>query len=441
MTQNTYAAELRNSLLNETLLWLGILSLPMLAMSMARISTMGWRPVFAIHLILVALIWAAWFLRRNIVYGWRAGIVLLGLGASGLGGYLQHGPAAIAGQFLLLFLVVAALFLEGRAVFRLTLVIVIGMILTAFGAMFGILDFRIDYPTYTRDPSTWGLLIFATAGYGGAIAALAWRLFDRLVAHEALLTEANAELEKRSRELELANRIKGDILSNLGHEFRTPLNGILGMSELLLSSEIDPEQRSWTDILNSSAKHLARMLERMLDFVELGEAGTVLQDDPFNLPEIIGIALQRVNAAAAAKGLTLSVELDPSVPELLQGDARRLKQILTELLDNAVNFTRKGRVAISARRIEATPGDDRCWIELEISDTGCGIPAEHHEFVFQPLTQIDTSYTRDVGGNGLGLAIVRRIVGLMAGRVSLSSTPGEGSRFTLILPFRNGVAG
>lgn len=400
---------------------------------------MGWRPVFGVHVILVSLIWSAWFLRRRIVYAWRAGIVLLGLGASGLGGYLQHGPAAVAGQFLLLFLVVAALFLEGKAVFRLTLVIVTGLILTAFGAVQGVLDFQIDYPTYGRDPSTWGLLVIATAGYGGAIAALAWRLFDRLVTHERLLVEANAELEKRSRDLESANRIKSDILSNLGHEFRTPLNGILGMTELLQLSDIDAEQRAWTETLRSSAGHLARMLERMLDFVELGEGSAVLQDDPFNLPEIFEIGLRQIRLAADRKGLGLSLEIDAAVPELMQGDARRLKQILAELLENAVNFTRTGHISVSVRMDEKPASDNQTWIELTVKDTGVGIPADKQEFVFQPLAQIDTSNTREVGGNGLGLAIVSRIVELMSGRIALSSTPGQGSCFKITLPFRSMV--
>ena len=220
MKSDDFVARLRNTLINETLLWLGIVSLPTMALSLSRIATMGWRPVFGLQLLLLSLVWLFWLQRRRIPYSWRLGIILFAMGATGLTAYIQHGPAAIAGQFLLLFLVIAAIFTEGRVAIGLGLLILVGLLVTAWGAVSGTLQFQIDYPRYARDPANWVLIIIAYAGYGGVVALLVLRLFRGLIRNQQQLLQTHAELVRRTEELhtqqiELATQNENLRLSHL----------------------------------------------------------------------------------------------------------------------------------------------------------------------------------------------------------------------------------
>ena len=192
---------LRDTLLNETLLWLGIVSIPMIALSLARIPAMGWRPVFGLQILFLPMIWLFWLQRRRIAYALRLAVVLLAIGGAGLSGYVQHGPAAVAGQFLLLFLVIAAVFAEGRVAIGIGLLMLIGLLLTALGAVSGALQFQIDYDSYAHNPANWFLIILAFAGYGGIVSRLVWRLFSGLTGYQQQLMQANAKLALRTEEL------------------------------------------------------------------------------------------------------------------------------------------------------------------------------------------------------------------------------------------------
>lgn len=190
---------LRDTLLNEALLWLCIVSLPSVAVSLARIQTMGWLPLFAYQVFLLSLLWLCWFRRRHIAYHWRVGVILFVLGTTGLGGYLQYGPFAIAGRFLLLYLVIAALFLSGRAALWNAVLMLASLLLIALGAVNGVLQFQSNSFTDTNGTISWALTIFATFAYGGLVAVIVWRLIHILTGYQEQLMQANAELENRSQ--------------------------------------------------------------------------------------------------------------------------------------------------------------------------------------------------------------------------------------------------
>jgi signal transduction histidine kinase len=212
------------------------------------------------------------------------------------------------------------------------------------------------------------------------------------------------------------------------------LNGVLGMAGLLAMSEPNDEQLTYINELQNSGTELKDMLDRILDFTHI-EAGAVKLDiAPLHLPEIFSMALRAVQGAADAKGLSLQHSIADNVPALMMGDARRVQQIIAALLDNAVKFTDTGEVALSASGVPAANGE-QFTLQIEVADTGIGIPPELREAIFESFVQGDGSITRKAGGNGLGLAIARALVRLMHGEISVQAREQGGScfRFTVQL--------
>lgn len=234
---------------------------------------------------------------------------------------------------------------------------------------------------------------------------------------------------------ESANRTKSQFLANLSHEVRTPLNGILGMSSLLEMSELDAEQQSWLAELAGCGNQLHTMLGRMLDFAQLESGSATLSCDPFLLNECIESAMRDHAAAATAKGLVMQFDLAPVVPALLLGDGHRVRQLLSNLIDNAIRFTSNGSVSVRAGLASGAAPGAHVAIALEVQDTGIGIATELQETIFESFRQVDGSATRSVSGNGLGLPICRAIARLMHGRVDVDSAPGMGSTFRALLRF------
>ncbi|MEQ1947741.1 MAG: two-component regulator propeller domain-containing protein [Bryobacteraceae bacterium] len=253
--------------------------------------------------------------------------------------------------------------------------------------------------------------------------------------HEnAIVQRQNREIERLLKEAQQSNKFKSEFLANMSHEIRTPMNGVIGMTDLALGTELTLEQREYLELSRLSAVSLLELLNDILDFskIEAGRLDLNLID--FSLRECLADTGKMLRLAAESKKLYLDVKVDEAIPDLLIGDPHRLRQVLTNLLGNAIKFTDSGGVSIRAAITSAKA--DELMIRFSVHDTGIGIPPEQQKVVFEAFRQADGSTTRKYGGTGLGLAICASLVEMMGGAIRVESEPGKGSAFIFTARFR-----
>ncbi len=250
---------------------------------------------------------------------------------------------------------------------------------------------------------------------------------DQLQQRTAELEASNQALIELKEKAEVALRIKSGFLSMISHEIRTPMNGILSMSEMLLEAELKPQDRRTAEIIHRSGRGLLSIVNQILDYSKMESGKMELDYQPFEVEECLGETLDLFRGLALEKNLSLESYLDPSVPSVLEGDSNRLRQILINLIGNAIKYTESGGVKIYVNKRDET--EESVQLEFVIEDSGIGIPQEKMDELFQPFIQLQTPFASKQEGTGLGLSISKTLVELMGGTIYATSQVGDGTMF------------
>ena len=299
-------------------------------------------------------------------------------------------------------------------------------------------SFKVELVNYSKDGRRYWVSIDAETMRGDGDEILGFMAIETDVTKrkqtELALQDAKTAAEAARDAAERASRAKSEFLANMSHEIRTPMNGVLGLTELLIETELSQTQRRYAENIRASAEALVAIINDILDFSKIEAGKLKLDPAPFDLHREVESATEVLAARAHARGLELSCFIERTVPRGVVGDSGRLRQVLLNLIGNAVKFTERGEVALTVRKVRRRD-KDQLRIRFSVHDTGIGVPEDVREQLFQPFTQADGSTTRRFGGTGLGLAISRQLVSMMEGDIGVESSVGTGSIFWIEIPF------
>ncbi|MFZ4857179.1 MAG: ATP-binding protein [Desulfuromonadaceae bacterium] len=287
--------------------------------------------------------------------------------------------------------------------------------------------------------------VFAPGGVIIGLTGYAIDITDRQAAEETLMAfsdymeKKNDEVSAALRIAEESTRSKSEFLASMSHEIRTPMNGVIGMTGMLLETNLDPDQRGYAEIVRKSGENLLALINDILDFSKIEANKLDLEVIDFDLRATLGDTIDILKLRSTEKGLKLFERIDSSVPLLLKGDPARLQQIVINLVGNAIKFTGKGEITIGAE-LESSE-NDQVVIRFSVSDTGIGIPENRRSSIFSPFTQADGSTTRKYGGTGLGLSICKQLAELMGGTIGVESEEGKGSTFWFTVRLKKQTGG
>ena len=409
-------AEIRADVGNTTLV--GVLGAGLLGVtvSLSRILEVGWKPVMALHIAVVGVLAVLVWLRKQLPPVVRSTIIVVLMFAIGIGGNVSFGlPAGIL--FFISGSIMAAVFFGERVGFACIGLTIVLQTIVFLAFKVGLL-IRPDYAAFALAPTTW--ISNASAAVVAAIGPLI--AVSRFTYH----------LDLERRRAEAASSAKSDFLAVMSHELRTPLTAILGFADLMMVDNLTQQQADRVSKISTSGKLLLDLLNDVLDFSKIDAQRLQLEQVSFSLREVMGEAHDLMLPPARQKKLDCRLDYAQRLPDTLIGDPARLRQVMLNLVSNAIKFTARGRVAVHiSQRAEAV---GKQVLLVQVADTSIGISPEQQAKLFQPLVQVDQGTARRYGCTGLGLTICRRLVELMGGEISISSKEGEGATFTFTMP-------
>ncbi|MEZ4384544.1 MAG: ATP-binding protein [Nannocystaceae bacterium] len=398
---------------------------PLLALSLLRAAQMGWLPIMAVHAALLGGLVASVVLRRKLGVDAKAGVLVLFFAVIAGGAVITNASFIWGAPYFLLALVASSLFFARQ----------VTAALMAAGVLFGAIH---EY-AHAGTLSPFALLhLMSVSVFALVVIFVLARLKGELSQMVVTLATHNESLRQAREAAIAASKTKSDFLANMSHEIRTPMTGILGVTQMLRDTQLDARGQEYVEIIRSSGEALLALLNDILDLSKIEASKLEIESVPLSVPALVDDIVAMMRVRAEDKGIDLRVDLRDALPDHLCGDPTRVRQILLNLVGNAVKFTERGAVEVVVELLERE--DDEALVAFTVRDTGIGIDDAKLPLIFRSFGQADASMARRYGGTGLGLAISKHLVRLMGGEIGVRSELGRGSEFWFQLPLRVSAA-